>query len=475
MPAARYWRLVGVETYAGGDLELSELHLYGTSGRVDAAATLTATAAPTSGTLASLQDDSTATACRFAGGAVRAGGFALQWDFGAATDVIGLRLGSSNSQPAFMASGTLQYLEAGLWKGLNTFGRFPWPGNAAMGQQPVAAGLNMPKATLFLDGSVGFADTSPVGRSVTPTAGASISSVQAMYGGQSMLFNGSDGRIVSPSSPSLAFAEGEDFAISFNAWKDANGSQGYDGVISTATNANVSDGWLVELSTSRGFVFAEKSTNVFAIPLSPNTSQWENWEISRKSGILRAFRHGAKIYEAPNTQAYQQAGLCVGAGYVAGYHFSGFLQQVLIVKGAALHDSDFVPQSLLGGASQVFYTPLVRSLDMAGQVAAGATVPAHSTRSATPLQLARDVEHGGPGTIYGTTKTKGTPNQPAKARVVLQHQRSKLPVRETWSDPVTGYFAFTGIDTSQQFLTLAEDAEGHFRPVAANRLTPEVP
>lgn len=90
------------------------------------------------------------------------------------------------------------------------------------------------------------------------------------------------------------------------------------------------------------------------------------------------------------------------------------------------------------------------------------------------LQVARDIEHGGPGTIYGTTKTKGAPNQPTHARVVLLHQRSKLPVRETWSDPVTGAFAFTGIDINQQFLTLAEDAAGNFRPVAASRLTPEV-
>lgn len=88
--------------------------------------------------------------------------------------------------------------------------------------------------------------------------------------------------------------------------------------------------------------------------------------------------------------------------------------------------------------------------------------------------MARDVEHGGPGTIYGTTKTKGTPNTPTKARVVLLHQRSKLPVRETWSDPVTGAFAFTSIATNQQFITLAEDAAGNFRPVAANLLTPEV-
>ena len=88
--------------------------------------------------------------------------------------------------------------------------------------------------------------------------------------------------------------------------------------------------------------------------------------------------------------------------------------------------------------------------------------------------MARDIEFGGQGTVYGTTKTKGTPNAPTKARVVLLHQRSKLPVRETWSDPVTGAFVFSGIDTSQQFLALAEDAAGHFRPVVANRLTPEV-
>ena len=72
MPAARYWRIVGIETYAGGDLELSELHLYGASGRLDATATLTSTVAPTAGTLAALQDDNLGTTCRFAGAAVRA-------------------------------------------------------------------------------------------------------------------------------------------------------------------------------------------------------------------------------------------------------------------------------------------------------------------------------------------------------------------------------------------------------------------
>ncbi|MVT28114.1 hypothetical protein GO496_10915 [Acidovorax citrulli] len=88
--------------------------------------------------------------------------------------------------------------------------------------------------------------------------------------------------------------------------------------------------------------------------------------------------------------------------------------------------------------------------------------------------LARDVQFGGAGRIWGTTKTKGTPNVPTKARVVLLHQRSKVVARETWSMPATGAFEFAGIDTRQQFLVLAEDVQGNFRPVAASRLVPEV-
>lgn len=110
----------------------------------------------------------------------------------------------------------------------------------------------------------------------------------------------------------------------------------------------------------------------------------------------------------------------------------------------------------------------------AAQVAASAPVPGHECPRGVRVSSARDIEFGGAGTIYGTTKTKGTPNLPTKARVVLLHQRSKLPVRETWSDPTTGYFEFRSIDVNQQFLTLAEDADGTYRPVAANRLTPEV-
>lgn len=90
--------------------------------------------------------------------------------------------------------------------------------------------------------------------------------------------------------------------------------------------------------------------------------------------------------------------------------------------------------------------------------------------------MARDIEYGGAGRIYGSTKIRGTPtDQPMRARVLLLHQRSKLPVRQTWSDALTGAFEFRGMDSAQEFLVLAEDAAGQLRPVAASRLAPEVP
>ena len=111
----------------------------------------------------------------------------------------------------------------------------------------------------------------------------------------------------------------------------------------------------------------------------------------------------------------------------------------------------------------------------AAEVAASAPVSVHEFPSGLGVDSARDIEFGGSGLIWGTTKTEVSPdvNVPTKARVVLLHQRSNLPVRTTWSNATTGVFEFAGIDTTQQFIALAEDALGNYRPVAANKVTPE--
>ena len=180
MAAARYWRVVGIETYGDGDLELSALQLYGPGGRVDAAATFASGHAPIAGALADLADGNTATVARFSADHVRSAGFFIAWDLGSSIAAIGLRVGSAVEPSRFVSALTLQYFDGAVWQSLASFGRFPWPGASALGEVPTVGGINIPEATLFLDGSVDFADTSPVARTMTPHGGVSISSAQAM-------------------------------------------------------------------------------------------------------------------------------------------------------------------------------------------------------------------------------------------------------------------------------------------------------
>lgn len=132
MPAARYWRAVGLQSVGGGALELSALHLYLGGVRVDAAATLTSTFAPASGTLAALQDEDSTTA-RWLD--VSAPGFALVWDFGAGNtqDVDAVLLGSGATYAEWLETLTLQYSSDGVaWVTFKSVPAFSWPGANAM-------------------------------------------------------------------------------------------------------------------------------------------------------------------------------------------------------------------------------------------------------------------------------------------------------------------------------------------------------
>ena len=477
MAAARYWRIVGVETYSGGDLELSELHLYGASGRLDAAATLTSTIAPTAGTLAALQDDNLGTTCRFAAAAVRAGGFAIAWDFGAGNtaDGVGLRLGASADQSAFMAGCTLQYSTDGAqWQWLAEFARYAWPGVGAYTVAPTVGDPDYAKVSLLLhgdgaDGSTAFTDSSQTPKVVSVASGAPrISTAQSKFGGASVHTNGgSIGATITP----LAL---RDFTVEFFVLHVTG--------INRALFA-IGNNRLLLLQVSTGLsLYAYDGTTAIQSATMLSTSSMEHVALVRQSGTFKLFHQGVLLGSATKALNFD-SGLFTLGGWnaYASENLNGFFDEVRITDGVARYTANFTPpagpflNSAGGSGGTVFGSPILHTAPpVRASIAASAPVSTHSTPLAPRLQLARDIEFGGPGTIYGTTKTKGTPNQPAKARVVLQHQRSKLPVRETWSDPVTGAFVFTGVDTSQQFLALAEDAEGHFRPVAANRLTPEV-
>ena len=105
MAAHKYWQMLAFATPTPDTLELSAAHLYLGGARVDAGATLTASAAP-SGALTNLSDSSTATGCYWSTGGAAV---VLNWQFPAKQAVDGAMLGarttSSRFPMAFMLRG----------------------------------------------------------------------------------------------------------------------------------------------------------------------------------------------------------------------------------------------------------------------------------------------------------------------------------------------------------------------------------
>ena len=410
MPAARYWRIVGVETYAGGDLEISALHLHDAGGRVDAGAVITCSHAPVSGTLDALQDTDLATSCRFSGVHVRSGGFALHLDIGSAKDVTGIRIGSADVYERYLAGFTLQYWDGAGWVVSGSINRAPWPGPASLGALLPVSSFAAVYWRLWITENNGDAYTSL--QELRLFAGSSTVTYNGMVTGQSSYFdaiNNTAGRLVN----------GELVDFVYNVWV-------------SATGANLPH-WVS-----------------FRLDSAAKVTGLQLWPQNYAGGPSRA----------PKSFALQSSSN--GENWV----------DRLTVTGASDWTAG-VPKTWVVHAPDGAVAPFVHTGMLKATEAASSDVPAFATM-ASRSQLARDIEFGGAGTVYGTTKTKGAPNLPTKARVVLLHQRSKQPVREVWSDPITGAFVFEGIDTTQQFLTLAEDAAGNFRPVAASRLVPEV-
>ena len=482
MPAARYWRIVGVETYAGGDLELSELHLYDASGRVDAAATLTSTIAPAAGTLAALQDDNLGTTCRFEGAAVRSGGFAFVWDFGAGNTAaaMGLRLGAA-AQNVFMAGCSLQYSTDGAqWWPHITLNRYIWPGAGAYTPAIVLDDPHIDKVALLLhmdgvDGSTTFKDSSLTAKAITASGNAKVSAAQSKWGGASLALDGSGDYLSAPAHADFVFGSG-DFTVELLI----NTTTAQEKVLVDQYERGNDNSW--QLLVRDGKLSWYSGGYVLTGAAAVNNGAWHHVAAARSAGTLRFFVDGVldgsvALGRNFNTNLVLGIGAQVGARNSV-YDFPGYIDELRITKGVCRYTDNFAPPTgpFPDSAGGIFFLPATMHIaGSAAQLAASSPVPAFSTRRAHSLQMARDMEHGGPGTIYGTTKTKGaSANTPTHARVVLLHQRSKLPVREVWSDPITGAFVFEGIDTTQQFLTLAEDAAGNFRPVAASRLVPEV-
>lgn len=161
MAAARYWRAVGLQSYGGGALELSALHLYAGAGSGTArywrftnitvpgayleigelqllssgvrlpGAVITASSIPSGGPVNDLNDNSVSSRCYWSQGTVQSAGFWLQFDFGDyPVAVDGVRQAGYDTSGRHISGFSLSYSNDGeTWTASSALTGLAYPGN----------------------------------------------------------------------------------------------------------------------------------------------------------------------------------------------------------------------------------------------------------------------------------------------------------------------------------------------------------
>lgn len=487
MPAARYWRAVGLQSVGGGALELSALHLYLGGVRVDGPATLTSTFAPDSGALAALQDDDTATTARWLD--VSAPGFALVWDFGAGNtqDAGAVRLGSGAAYAEWLETLTLQHSSDGVvWVTRGYGAGLLWPGANVMQDVPADGDTHFSAVSLLLrmdgvDGSATFTDSSGFPKGVAAAGNAKISTAQSKWGGSLMLV-GSGDYLSAPAHVDFVFGTG-DFTVEL--W------------INTTTAAEKalvdqyygSESWQLAVKSGKLSWYSEGLALAGAV--SVNTGTWHHVAATRSAGILRFFVDGVPDGTVTlNTNYSRQVALGIGAQVASrnpGSDFPGRIDEVRITKGVARYTANFTPpaEPFPGAVSGPVVQRKLGVKQSAPPIflsggSAGDTIPVLPPATIhLDRQDANGTEANAPATRYRIPgprwvkeKTAST-NVPLRRRVQLYNQRDSRLVREVWSDPVTGEYSFDNIRGDTTYFVIAFDHTGHYRAVIADNLTPE--
>ena len=173
------------------------------------------------------------------------------------------------------------------------------------------------------------------------------------YGTGALKFNGTTDYLITPAKATFYFAAG-DFTIEGWFYKSANGSAGYDGFYQLGVNGSVTDGFSLEISSTRGYVFFVGGIGIILqYNVSPNDSTWHHVAVSRSGNNTRLFVDGTQqaIYTSAYTIPSTATVATIGTGVVGSYPFNGYIDDLRITKGAARYTAAFTPSTNAFSAS----------------------------------------------------------------------------------------------------------------------------
>jgi hypothetical protein len=496
MPAARYWRIIGIETYGGGDLELSEVALYDGATRVDDLATLTSTFAPVAGSLANLKDANTGTTARFAGADVFLPGFALVWDFGADQNVDTVAFGSP-AQSLFIHNLILQYSTNGeVWQEhMRTWRPTKYPGANNLYTLPVYEGDPYFESVVLLltaDGTVGstsFIDRSWSPKTVTNNLGVLVSDAQVKFG-QSAFFDNSSWNLQSASKylrlpvvKDLLF-EGGDFTIEGWVYPTATPvATQYAGILAfRESTSSQSFSFLISGDGSGSLLFNVRiaGTTYSCNSALPVANVWTHVAAIRRGGFMQCFTNGVGgtavaiqpgSLEVPSG-LFPTIGL-MNIGNLTSGNFRGYIDDLRVTKGVARYSENFTPPTTAYWYPTADPAPAPRDATPLRTPAPTPVaiseypVPDWTINTADPTTIN---PFKGAATLTGTVKKLIPPSSTLslRRRVRLYQSAGMKLLDMVASDAVTGEFVFENVIAGEDYTVVAEDHEGIYRSAIVN-------
>lgn len=446
MSTHRYWRLSGLSARgAESPLTLSELQLRDSATLLTAGLAPVATLEPNSGTLAALTDGSTSGLVSWA--AKRLPSLRLTWDFGSAVEATDIQVGSGVQQDEFLLSALLDCSDDGnVWVTTLSYFAVRWPGANALTASAPPSPLWDKKlvpngCTVSGDGKLAYVSLQGTVRGATYCSTGkrqfevTFNAPAGASGPDGINYLALGVGIQEPAAGGLGHVSGTFAIISDSAAMMAGTSVPYGNfasgeVIGVVVDFSVGSLTFYKNGVSMGVASA---TGLLGLSVSPRVSDRAGWDGRNVSASIE-----------PQAFAYPVAG---AAPWVEP---STVLLEALPLGRVTVTD----------GARVAF-------------TGAQNPVPNLAPCVTDTLTQGNWLDPGN-GRVAATVKLKSDPaNKPLRRRVRLVRESDGMVVRETWSDSLTGAYAFEGLRTDYVYSVISYDHLHDKRAEIADGLTLE--
>ena len=193
---------------------------------------------------------------------------------------------------------------------------------------------------MHMDGTNGGTTFTDVKGHTIGRVGATTSTAQSKFGGASAVFNGTSDYLYSSASSDWAFGTG-DFTVT--GWVYMLGVTAEQIIAGTVAASGDNGQWNLEIY-SGNFRFTSYGS-VYLSTGSVSTSTWTHFEVSRSGTTLKLFVGGTETHSVTNSTDFHSnsatSDLNIGRFGIGGAFLQGYIDDLEIYKGVALHTASF--------------------------------------------------------------------------------------------------------------------------------------